>query len=210
MPVIERPSESTGVVNRYAQECKVGPRARWDSGARKARAIRVVVIHSAETADSFGGDTSAEGVADYFHTVPRKRGASTQLAVDRDSCVRMLPDLVIPWGAAGANHDGLHVEICGYARWSQDEWLYRDSMLRRAAYRVAKWCWLYSIGPKWLTDRQLAGGTARGLTTHQQVTEVFKRRTHWDPGPNFPHDVFLRWVREYLADIDSERGDRNL
>ena len=83
-------------------------------------------------------------------------------------------------------------------------------MRRRAAYRVAKWCWLYSIGPKWLTDRQLAGGTARGLTTHKQVTEVFKRGTHWDPGPNFPRDVFLGWVREYLADIDSERGDRNL
>ena len=64
-------------------------------------------------------------------------------------------------------------------------------MLRRAAYRVAKWCWLYSIGPKWLSDRQLAGGTARGLTTHKQVTEVFKRGTHWDPGPNFPRDVFL-------------------
>ena len=122
----------------------------------------------------------------------------------------MLPDLVIPWGAAGANHDGLHVEICGYARWSQDEWLYRDSMLRRAAYRVANWCWLYSIRPKWLTDRQLAGGKARGLTTHKQVTEVFKRGTHWDPGPDFPRNVFLTWVREYLADIDSERGDRNL
>ena len=192
-------------------DCKVGPRARWDSGARKASSIRLVVIHSAEADDSFGGDTSAEGVANFFHTLPRERGASTQLAVDRDSCVRMLPDLVVPWGASGANSDGLHVEICGHAPWSRDEWLKplpgadREAMLRRAAYRVAKWCWLYSIGAKWLTDKQLANGTARGLTTHKQVNDVFHRGAHWDPGPGFPKDVFLEWVKEYRADIIAAR-----
>src|SRR5262245_38671998 len=118
-----------------------GPRAANDSGRRTARSIRLVVIHSAETADSFGGDMSAEGVATYFSN-PKTR-ASTQLAVDRDSCVRMLPDLVVPWGAAGANHDGLHVEICGFARWTRAEWLQRESMLRRAAWKTAKWCWQY-------------------------------------------------------------------
>jgi hypothetical protein len=190
-------------------DCTVGPRAAHDSGSRRARAIRVIVIHSAEAEDSFGGDTTAEGVANFFSR-PSTR-ASTQIAVDRDSCVRMLPDLVIPWGASGANHDGLHVEICGLARWSRDEWLKdlpgadRDDMLRRAAYRVAKWCWLYDIGPKWLTDRQLANGTARGLTTHKQVNDVFRRGSHWDPGPGFPRDVFLRWVKEYLEEIRADR-----
>jgi hypothetical protein len=185
------------------RDCTVGPRAANDSGPRRARSIRLVVIHSAEAADSFGGDSSAEGVAIFFSRPSTK--ASTQLAVDRDSCVRMLPDLVIPWGAAGANSDGLHVEICGRAGWSKAEWLQRKTMLQRAAYRVAKWCWLYDIGPKWLSNRQLANGTARGLTTHAQVNEVFKRGSHWDPGPGFPRDIFLRWVRDYLEEIRAAR-----
>jgi len=152
------------VATRYAQDCKVGPRAANDSGPRQARAIRLIVIHSAESFDSFGDDLSAEGVANFFSR--KSTEASTQIAVDRDSCVRMLPDLVIPWGASGANHDGLHVEICGTAKWSEAAWLRRTGMLRRAAYRVAKWSWLYDIPVRWLTDRQLANGTARGLTTH--------------------------------------------
>ena len=47
-------------------------------------------------------------------------------------------------------------------------------MLRRAR-AAAKWCWLYDIGPKWLSDRQLANGTARGLTTHKQVNDAQTR-----------------------------------
>jgi N-acetylmuramoyl-L-alanine amidase len=186
------------------QDCKAGPRAAHDSGPRNAQQIRLVVIHSAESADSVGADTSAEGVAIYF--ARPSTPASAQLAVDRDSCVRMLPDLVIPWAARGANHDGLHVEICGYARWTRGEWLNPDTMLRRAAFRVAKWCWLYGISARWLSDRQLANGTARGLTTHAQVNLVFKRGDHTDPGPNFPKGVFLKWVRGYIAEIDAERS----
>jgi hypothetical protein len=187
----------------YSASCTQGPRAANDSGPRKASAIRLVVIHSAEAADSFGGDTSAEGVANYFSRSSTQ--ASTQLAVDRDSCVRMLPDLVIPWGASGANYDGLHVELCGYARWSSAEWKQRRRLLERAAWKVAKWCWQYSIPARWLTDRQVANGTARGLTTHKQVNDVFKRGVHWDPGPGFPRDHFLELVKGYLAEITAER-----
>lgn len=170
-------------------------RAAHDSGPRRARSIRLVVIHSAE-------GTSAAGVANYFHGSAQ---ASTQLAVDDDECYRMLPDLVIPWGAPGANSDGLHIEICGFARWERAIWRGHEPMLRRSAYKVAKWCWLYELFPRWLTDKQLANGTARGLTTHAQVSKVFKGSDHWDPGPNFPKDLFLEWVRDYHAEIAGER-----
>jgi hypothetical protein len=78
-------------------------------------------------------------------------------------------------------------------------------MLRRSAYKVAKWCWLYDIPVRWLTDKQLANGTAKGLTTHVQVAQVFKKSDHWDPGPRFPKDIFLKYVKEYLAEISEER-----
>jgi hypothetical protein len=188
----------------YSKSCTQGPRAANDSGARRASSIRVIVIHSAEAADSFGADTTAEGVANYFSRPSTQ--ASTQLAVDRDSCVRMLPDLVIPWGAKGANGDGLHVELCGFAKWSADEWLARRRLLERAAWKVAKWCWLYDLPARWLTDKQLANGTSRGLTTHKQVNDVFKGGTHWDPGPGFPRKAFLELVKKYLQEIAAERG----
>ncbi len=190
----------------YDQPCKSGPRAANDSGPRRASGIDLVVIHSAEAADSFGADNTAEGVARFFSTLPADRGASTQLAVDRDSCVRMLPDLVVPWGAKGANHDGLHVEICGYAKWQREEWLSATNkpMLNRAAAKAGKWCWQYKIPRRWLTVAELRAGK-RGLTTHVDVNAAFKGGTHWDPGPHFPRAWFLERVRHYYAEIVKER-----
>lgn len=181
-------------MNPYAANCKL-KRAAHDSGPRKAKSIRLVVIHSAET-------TSAAGVANFFASTAQ---ASTQLTADQKECWRMLPDLVIPWGAPGANSDGLHIEICGYARWSREEWLHHEKTLRRAAWKAAKWCWLYDIPPRWLSNSQLANGVSRGLTTHKQVSDVFKRGTHWDPGPHFPKDTFIKWVKQYLSDIKEAR-----
>lgn len=180
----------------YSARCKL-KRAAHDSGARKANSIRLVVIHDAEA-------SSAAGVANFFAS--SSSAASTQLAVDGKECWRMLPDLVVPWGAPGANSDGLHVEICGYAAWSKDEWLQHEHMLRRAAWKAAKWCWLYGISARWLSDKQLANGTARGLTTHRQVSRVMQTPGgHTDPGPNFPAATFLGWVKEYLAEIKADR-----
>lgn len=188
----------------YAQPCTQGPRAANDSGPRRAADIDLVVIHSAEAADSSGSDSTAEGVANYF--ARRSTQASTQLAVDRDSCVRMLPDLIIPWGASGANHDGLHVEICGYARWDAETWLSKTNrpMLDRAAAKAAKWCWQYKIPRRWLSVAELRAGR-RGLTTHAEVNAAFKKGSHWDPGPGFPRRWFLERVRGYYAQIQKER-----
>lgn len=187
----------------YAKPCG-HKRAANDSGPRKAASIRLIVIHSAEASDNHGADSTAEGVANYFAMSSTQ--ASTQLAVDRDSCMRMLPDLVIPWGAKGANSDGLHVEICGRAAWTRDSWLARDSMLRRAAWKCAKWCWQYDIPARWLTDKQLANGSLHGLTTHVQVNKVFQGGSHWDPGPSFPKDIYLVYVKKYLAEIKKVRN----
>jgi hypothetical protein len=164
----------------YRAPCKA-KRAKNDSGPRKASSIRLVVIHSAE-------GSSAAGVANYFAGTAQ---ASTQLAADDKECWRMLPDLVIPWGAPGA--------------WTRMEWFAHEAMLRRSAYKAAKWCWLYGISPRWLSDKQLANGTARGLVTHVQVSKVFKKSSHWDPGDGFPKVVFLEWVKEYLAEIKAAR-----
>lgn len=188
----------------YDQPCKVGPRAAHDSGPRKAADIDLVVIHTAEAADLSGVDNTAEGVANFF--AQESTQASTQLAVDRDSCVRMLPDLVIPWGASGANSDGLHVEICGRAGWDREQWFSPEvkPMLERTAAKVAKWCWQYRIPRRWLSVSDLQADK-RGLTTHADVNAAFKRGSHWDPGPNFPRDWFLKRVIYWHGQIVMDR-----
>lgn len=178
--------------------CKQGPRAAHDSGPRRASAIRWAVIHSAEASDDAGPDTTAEGVANFF--ARQDATASTQLAADRDSCVRMLPDLVIPWGATGANTNGLHIELCGRAGWTRSQWLERRILLDRAAYKVAVWCFSYGIPRRWVGPTGLRLRQA-GLTTHADVNKAFHGGVHWDPGPNFPRDAFLADVKRHYAAI---------
>lgn len=185
--------------------CTQGPRAAHDSGPRKASDIKWAVIHSAEASDDSGQDATAEGVARFF--ARQSTSASTQLAVDRDSCVRMLPDLMIPWGAAGANSAGVHVEICGRAAWARREWLdpKRLPMLDRAAFKVAMWCFHYKIPVRWVGPTGLKLGR-KGLTTHADVNNAFKRGSHWDPGAGFPKDWFLERVADHLGDIQATRN----
>jgi hypothetical protein len=173
--------------------CKVR-RARWDSGARRAADIRYIVIHDTE-----GG--TAQSVAAYFATVKREHGASTQLVVDERECYRCLPDLVIPWGAPGANTHGLHVEHCGFARWTREDWLARRTMLDRSAFKTAKWCWQYRIPRRWLSVEQLRGGV-RGFCTHADASRAFPPNDgHSDPGAGFPRDVYMGLVRKHYAEL---------
>lgn len=175
--------------------CRNGRRAVHDSGPRKASSIRLLVVHSAET-------ESAESVESWFANP--KSAASTQLAIDQTRCVRMLPDLVIPWGAAGANANGLHVEFCGYARWTRAEWLARKEMLDRGARAYAQWCWQYRIPRRWVGPLGLKL-RRKGITTHADVNRAFLRGFHWDPGPGFPKDLFLGRVKAEYAFIKKER-----
>lgn len=170
-------------------------RAANDSGPRRADDIRFVVVHDTE-----GG--TAASVAAYF--ARSSTPASTQLVVDDTECYRCVPDLVRPWGAPGANLHGLHVEHCGYASWTRAQWLEHEAMLKRAAWKVGRWCWQYRIPRRWLTDTQLRAGQ-RGLTTHGQCSRVFNGGWHTDPGAGFPKAHYLSLVVAAYREISDER-----
>lgn len=171
-------------------------RAAHDSGRRKASAIRQVVIHSTE-----GG--TAKSVAEFFHSTAQ---ASTQLVVDGATCYRCVPDLVIPWGAPGVNSTGLHVELCGFARWTEAEWLVHDAMLKRAAFKCAVWVWTYNLPMRWLTVAQVKAG-ARGFLRHVDASRAFGTPGgHTDPGEGFPRPHFMQLVTEAYAEIAAERA----
>jgi N-acetylmuramoyl-L-alanine amidase-like protein len=180
---------------RLLRPCKVR-RARHDSGPRSAGTIRHVVLHSTE-----GG--TASSVATYFATSAR---ASTQLVVDDRECYRCVPDLVIPWGAPGVNRTGLHVEHCGFARWSREEWLAHDATLRRSAAKVARWCLRYGIPRRLLTVDELRAGQA-GICTHRQASIAFPPNDgHVDPGDGFPRAHYLALVRRFYRELAATRA----
>lgn len=165
-------------------------RAAHDSGPRPASAIRLVVLHSTE-----GG--TAKSVAEFFATTAQ---ASTQLVVDDKECYRCVPDDVIPWGAPGVNISGLHIEHCGFARWSQTEWMLHRPMLEESARHAARWALHYGIpvrhvGPRGLKLRR------RGFTRHMDASAAFTPGGHTDPGAGFPLVWYLERVREYVAEL---------
>ena len=166
-------------------------RAKHDSGPRRASQIKHVVIHSTE-----GG--TARSVAAFFATTAQ---ASTQLVVDDLECYRCVPDLVIPWGARGANTSGLHIETCGFARWSRGQWLLRIKTLERSAYKAAVWSYSFGIPARRLTNEQLAAGRLKGFVSHAQCFQVFGGSVRTDPGHLYPWDLYLDLVRRYRFEI---------
>lgn len=173
--------------------------SREFSGVRK---IRLIVIHSMEFPET--GDT-AESCAQYFqnpcdeHGVPRPSAA--HLCVDNNSIVRCVLDNNIAGAAPGANHDGLQMELAGYATQTEAEWLddYGRALLDNAANAAAQWCLKYDIPVRLLTNAELADGVSKGFVSHAQVSEVFKQSDHWDPGPAFPWEFFLQSVEKHRA-----------
>ena len=166
-------------------------RAKHDSGPRRASQIRHIVIHSTE-----GG--TAASVAAFFATTAE---ASTQLVVDDRECYRCVPDLVIPWGAKGANTSGLHIETCGFARWSLQEWMRHRATLDRSAYKAAVWCFTFGIPVRRLTNAELRAGTRKGFVSHAQCFQEFGGSVRTDPGAGYPWDFYLGRVRFHLREI---------
>jgi N-acetyl-anhydromuramyl-L-alanine amidase AmpD len=159
------------------------------------RKIDVVVVHSMEM-DEKG--TTAESCARWFQNPAAK--VSAHYCVDANSIVQCVREGHIAWHAPGANHNGIGVEHAGRARQTRAEWLddYGVAMLNRSAALVADVCRRQHIPVTWLHPADLVAGK-RGITSHNNVSKAFKRGSHWDPGPGFPMEWYLRHVRAKLG-----------
>ncbi|MFI6536692.1 N-acetylmuramoyl-L-alanine amidase [Nonomuraea sp. NPDC050547] len=160
----------------------------------RVAAIRAIVVHTMETGES---SNVAENVAHYF--AKRSTKASAHLCVDNNSVVRCVSDSDTAWAAPGCNSDGLQIELAGRAGQNEAQWAdtYSRDLLELAARQVAAWCKKHNIPARRLTRAQLRAGQ-RGIVGHADVSAVYKRSDHWDPGPKFPWDDFIRKVRHYL------------
>jgi hypothetical protein len=170
--------------------CSSTFRAVHDSGDRTPGQIRFIVLHATESAAN-----TAEAVARYFTS--SGAGGSAHLVVDDDECFRCLPDLIVPWGAPPLNTAGYHIEHCGYTAWKAADWAQHVRTLERSAFKAFLRCRLYDIPPRRLTDAELAARKP-GITTHAQVSRVFRKSTHTDPGSGFPLAWYVDRVKAYF------------
>lgn len=187
----------------YALECSREFFPATRHGGKRKMPPTLIVIHSTE------GGTSARNIASYFHSPVRKitrpdgkiveePGGSTHLVVDDTSCFRCLDDDVEPWGAPGANSEGLHIEFVndrgGSYTWTRETWLSHIPMLDIGADKIAEWVRMYSIPVQFVTEEGLKAKVS-GITTHLVVSNAFHFTDHQDPGKAFPMDVLLTKVQ---------------
>lgn len=163
-------------------------------GNTNGRSIRLVVIHDMEAPEK---STTAEAVARYFAGGSVK--ASAHLCIDNDSIVQCVDDGDVAYAAPGANHDGLQLELAGYARQTPSQWLdaYSKAVIENAAKATAQYCVKYSIPATHLTNEELRAGH-RGIIGHYQASATYKKSSHTDPGGNFPWTYFMQRVRYWI------------
>lgn len=152
--------------------------------------LRLIVIHTMEAPES---PKTAENIAAYFASGAVV--ASAHACVDQDSVVVCLPPSDTAFAAPGANACGYQIEHAGYA--SQDGAGWGDaasqSMLKLSAAHAREIALAAGIPLKHLTNAELAAGEA-GFVGHNQVSDVYKRSDHWDPGPDFPWGQYMDLV----------------
>lgn len=166
------------------------------------RDINIIGIHDMEAPER---PTTAEGCAAFFHDQPKSptTGSSAHYCADNNSIVQCVRDHDVAWSAPGANHDGLHFELAGYARQTKHDWAddFSTEMLKRVAELVAHKCHRYHIPIRFLDAGDVKAGR-RGITGHLQITQSGiggPAGTHTDPGTNFPWPRFIRYVKAFAA-----------
>lgn len=163
-------------------------------GVRRTGDVRLVVIHDAEFPEILHG---ARGVAKYFQNPDPGVFPSAHISVDNQEVIQSVKDSFVANGAPGANHDGIQIELVGYQSQKVGDWLdpYSLGVLALAADATAQYCLKYDIPAKKLNNIELASGI-KGIVGHNQVSQVYKKSTHTDPGPNFPWHLFVGMVAE--------------
>lgn len=169
--------------------------AKWFHAGR-LKPIRLIVIHCTVSLEM---GTGAEAVARYFAAGERR--ASAHRVADNNSTVICVQDGDTAYGAAGANSDGIHLELVGQPTQTRGQWLdaFSTAELFQAGLSVREWSREYGVPLRWLSVAQVADGKTKGLCTHHDVSRAFPEVStgHWDPGPNFPKDEALRiWTPE--------------
>lgn len=148
-----------------------------------------IVIHSMEV-DYRSGVAAA--VASFFSRSSSQ--VSAHVCIDGDDVITCVEDGDTAWAAARTgNRHGLHVELAGRAADSRETWLARAPMLELAAGWIADKVGTHGL-PIQFQSASALRASARGITTHREISDAFGETDHTDPGAGFPMDDLMARV----------------
>ena len=152
-----------------------------------------IVLHGTVSPCVRGG---ARSVASYFQS--SSAGGLAHYIVDPGEIVQCAGDNLIVWHAP-PNKGSIGVELTdpqdatGPRRWFDPA---HTAMLEQAAGLVARLCVKHDL-PDTYVDRTAMLAGARGITTHNEVSQAWRQSDHSDPGPGFPIAHFIDLVRSH-------------
>lgn len=150
------------------------------------------------------GNGTAKSLAEYCQG---QNGVSYHYTL-RDRIVYDVVDTdLYSWSVLDANVFSINLCFAGSrAGMSRQEWLAREADIEIAAYLAVQDCRKYGFSTEVLAPdyaRQgkdvYAGGPRAGISDHNYVTRELGIGDHHDVGPNFPWDVFTRYVAHYAG-----------
>lgn len=171
---------------------RVAPQPKGHGGRFVTGRPRMVVVHCTE---SPAGPGRAMSNARYVMS----KNLSVHYFVDNHEIVNGLDEALIGYGAGDVNRTAIHIEICGYARWTRAEWIANAGpAIKLAGQLLADIHARRNIAARWLTDSEVLAcyrhDVGTGWTTHGQCSRLGIGTTHTDPGPNFPYDLLLAYA----------------
>lgn len=162
--------------------------------ARSPRPVRLVAVHTAE------GARTVEALGAWFQNPKAK--VSSHAGIDDQRIETYVPYDRTAWCIRSANTISDNVELCGFARWSLDEWLTHRNMLELCAQWIRQRCTARNIPIRKLTPADVAAGKA-GVIGHVDWTVGMRDGDHTDPGVGFPWDMVIG-----LAQVDAPTPSR--
>ncbi len=173
------------------------PRCRFtknvrNQSARSSYPPKLIVLHSTESHDRPGA-ADLRSIAEWFDNP--QATASSHVVVDREGNSAQLVDPHRKaWTQARYNDVSLSIEQIGWSRFSESEWLKRDSQLKTTAKWIAYWS--REIGVPIRRGQVSRGRVIRsGVITHAELGEL--GGNHGDPGKGYPFGRVLAMAKFY-------------
>lgn len=169
---------------------------------RRSR-IDILAIHTTE-----GARTMASLVA-----FQRRKGNSSYHSGSDDELIgHMVNRQNEAWHLRNGNRMADGFVLCGFAEWSEAEWLRHPVMMENCAWWLASAARERGLPLRWLTLGQVAdavrnpGSHTGGVCMHWDYTRATGDGTHWDCGRNLPKD----WIIDRARQIQGGQVDSGL
>jgi len=154
--------------------------------SRGGSKVRLIVIHTAE------GARTIEELGSFFANP--SSGVSSHVGIDdKDGIIgEYVRRDYKAWTAANANPVAIQVELCAFAKWTENDWMQHTTMLNNCGRWVAEEAAFFGLPLTVLTDAQ-AQGSGKGICQHSNLGQW--GGGHWDCGSSFPMDYVLDIAR---------------